>query len=163
MASLIFFASTLKNKIMKIEHKKIFCGPSKILKIISWPINICLKFHDPHKNPPKNRWHIFKKAKIFRNYFKHFWILPCVKNCRILICLWKCVFINGTIIFLAQDNKVTVRLLFLLYIPFTRKSKVSLAKCYHFNRYNLIKSILIQKCQQKSTQLNMGQRKSIAV
>ena len=25
----------LKNEIMKIEHKKIFCGPSKILKNIS--------------------------------------------------------------------------------------------------------------------------------
>ena len=32
------------NKIMKIEHKKIFRGQSKILKIISWPINICLKY-----------------------------------------------------------------------------------------------------------------------
>ena len=34
----------LKNKIMKIEHKEIFCGPSKILKSISWPINTCLKY-----------------------------------------------------------------------------------------------------------------------
>ena len=34
----------LKNKILKIEHKKIFRGPSKILKNISWPINICLKY-----------------------------------------------------------------------------------------------------------------------
>ena len=34
----------LKNKIMKIEHQKIFRGPSKILKNISWPINIFLKF-----------------------------------------------------------------------------------------------------------------------
>ena len=34
----------LKNKIMKIEHKKIFSGPSKILKIISWPTNIYLKY-----------------------------------------------------------------------------------------------------------------------
>ena len=34
----------LKNKITKIEHKKMFCGPSKILKHISWPINICLKY-----------------------------------------------------------------------------------------------------------------------
>ena len=34
----------LKNKITKIEHKKIFCGTSKILKNISWPINICLKY-----------------------------------------------------------------------------------------------------------------------
>ena len=29
---------------MKIEHKKIFRGPSKILKNISWPINVCLKW-----------------------------------------------------------------------------------------------------------------------
>ena len=28
----------LKNKITKIKHKKIFDGPSKILKYISWPI-----------------------------------------------------------------------------------------------------------------------------
>ena len=34
----------LKNKIMKIEHRKIFRGPSKVLKNISWPINICLKY-----------------------------------------------------------------------------------------------------------------------
>ena len=34
----------LKNKFTKTEHKKIFCGPSKVLKNISWPINICLKY-----------------------------------------------------------------------------------------------------------------------
>ena len=40
----------LKIKTMKIERKKIFCDPSKILKIVSWPINICLKyFMIPHK------------------------------------------------------------------------------------------------------------------
>ena len=33
-----------KNKITKIEHWKIFCGPSRILKNISWPINISLKY-----------------------------------------------------------------------------------------------------------------------
>ena len=33
-----------KTEIMKIEHRKIFCGPSKILKNISWSINICLKY-----------------------------------------------------------------------------------------------------------------------
>ena len=47
MASLDFLCSNplnLKNKITKIEHKKIFCGPSKILKNISWPINMCLKY-----------------------------------------------------------------------------------------------------------------------
>ena len=41
---LCFNPFNLKNKIMKIEHKKIFCGPSKILKNISWPIKICLKY-----------------------------------------------------------------------------------------------------------------------
>ena len=28
----------------KIEHKKIFCGPSKVLINVSWCINICLKY-----------------------------------------------------------------------------------------------------------------------
>ena len=41
---LYYNALNLKNKITKIEHKKIFLGPSKILKNISWPINICLKY-----------------------------------------------------------------------------------------------------------------------
>ena len=41
---LCFNPFSLKNKIMKIEHKKIFRGPSKILKNISWLINICLKY-----------------------------------------------------------------------------------------------------------------------
>ena len=41
---LCFKPFNLKNKIMKIEHKKIFRGPSKVLKNISWPINICLKY-----------------------------------------------------------------------------------------------------------------------
>ena len=37
---------------MKTERKKIFCGASKILKTISWPINICLKsFMTPTKAP----------------------------------------------------------------------------------------------------------------
>ena len=60
---LCFNPFNLKNKIMKIEHKKIFCGPSKILKNILWPIKNFEKyfmahqyvpkiFHDPHKNPP---------------------------------------------------------------------------------------------------------------
>ena len=55
MASLDILCSNslnLKNKIMKIEHKKIFCGPSKILKNFSLPINICLKcFMTPTKSP----------------------------------------------------------------------------------------------------------------
>ena len=34
----------IRNKIMNIKRKKIFCGPSKMLKYISCPINICLKY-----------------------------------------------------------------------------------------------------------------------
>ena len=52
---LCFNSFNLKNKIVKIEHKKIFRGPSKILKNISWPINIWLKhFMAPTKTigPP---------------------------------------------------------------------------------------------------------------
>ena len=40
---LCFKSFNLKNKIMKMEHNKIFCGPSKNLKNISCPINTCLK------------------------------------------------------------------------------------------------------------------------
>ena len=43
----------LKNKIMKREHKKLFRGPSKILKNVSWPINICLKYF---MTPTKTLW-----------------------------------------------------------------------------------------------------------
>ena len=50
---LCFNPFNLKNKTMKIEHKKIFCGPSKILKNISWPINICLKYF---MAPTKTLW-----------------------------------------------------------------------------------------------------------
>ena len=48
---LCFNSFNLKNKIMKIEHKKIFRGPSKILKNISWPINISLKYFMAPQKP----------------------------------------------------------------------------------------------------------------
>ena len=47
MASLDILCSKplkIRNKITKIEDKKISGGPSKSLKNISWPINICLKY-----------------------------------------------------------------------------------------------------------------------
>ena len=49
---LCFNPFNLKNKIMKIEHKKIFCGPSKVLKNISWPISIYLKYLMTPQTPP---------------------------------------------------------------------------------------------------------------
>ena len=56
MASLDILSSNplnLKTQITKIEHKKIICGPSKYLKNIPWPINICLKyFMTPIKTLP---------------------------------------------------------------------------------------------------------------
>ena len=48
---LCFNHFNIKNKIMKIEHKKLFRDPSKILKNISWPINICLKISWPLQKP----------------------------------------------------------------------------------------------------------------
>ena len=50
---LYFNPFNLKNKIMKIEHKNIFRGPSKILKNLSWPINIWLKYFMAHQYMPK--------------------------------------------------------------------------------------------------------------
>ena len=41
---LCFKPLNLKNKITKIEHKKIFSSPTKILKNMSWPINMLLKY-----------------------------------------------------------------------------------------------------------------------
>ena len=48
---LCFNPFNLKNKIMKIEHKKIFRGLSTILKNIPWPINICLKYFKAPQKP----------------------------------------------------------------------------------------------------------------
>ena len=57
------------------EHKKIFCGLSKVLKNISWPIKICLKiFHDPCKNPlvpPPTYLMYGPLSKIFFDYQSH--------------------------------------------------------------------------------------------
>ena len=56
MASLDILCSNplkLKNKSTKIEHKKIFCGPSIILKKYFMAHQYMLKiFYDPYKKPP---------------------------------------------------------------------------------------------------------------
>ena len=51
------------------------------------------------------RWFIFQNGKIFRSYVKYFWIFPRERNCRILICLCKEVFMKHPIMFLDRDNK----------------------------------------------------------
>ena len=48
---LCFNSFNLKNKVMKIEHKEMLRAPSKILKDISWPINICLKYFMAPQKP----------------------------------------------------------------------------------------------------------------
>ena len=58
----------LKNKIRKIEHKEMFCDPSKILKT----------FHDPHKSPPALPIYLygtlFCKAKVNGCFWKTMFI-----------------------------------------------------------------------------------------
>ena len=71
MASLdswCFNPLNLKNKITKIEHEKIFRGPSKTLKYISWPINTCLKyFKTPIKTLQNPVLHTYAQAFIRTN------------------------------------------------------------------------------------------------
>ena len=57
------------------------------------------------------RLRIVENATMLWNYFKHFWILPGVRSCRILIGLRKWVLMRLPIIFLDQDNwrKVVLR------------------------------------------------------
>ena len=67
MASLniwCFNPFSLKNKIMKIEHAKIFRGPSKILK------NMPKIFHGPHKNPqaPLPTYLMYGPLYIYRSF-----------------------------------------------------------------------------------------------
>ena len=63
----------LKNKSKKIEHKKTSCGPSKILKNISRPINICPKYlMASTKTLPSN---IINVRSLRENHdFNKFWI-----------------------------------------------------------------------------------------
>ena len=50
---LCFNPFNLKNKFMKIEHKKKFCGPSKNFENYFIAHQYMPKiFHGPHKNPP---------------------------------------------------------------------------------------------------------------
>ena len=51
------------------------------------------------------RWFIVENVKIFRSFVKHFLIFPREGNCRILIGLWKWIFMNHPIMFLDRDNK----------------------------------------------------------
>ena len=57
------------------------------------------------------RLRIVENATMLWSYFKHFWILPGVRSCRILIGLRKWVLMRLPIIFLDQDNwrKVVLR------------------------------------------------------
>ena len=72
---LCFNSFNLKNKIMKIEHSKIFLGPSKVLENISWLINICLKyFKTAHKNPPAPSPTYFMYGPLMHSLIPSIWI-----------------------------------------------------------------------------------------
>ena len=60
----------LKNKITKIEHKEIFCGQSKSLKNVSWPLNMCLQyFMTPIKT---RRFPLLHPKENFQNSCLHY-------------------------------------------------------------------------------------------
>ena len=76
MASLDILCSNplnLKNKITKIEHKKIFCATSNILTNISWPINNCLRYFmtpaKPCAFPPS---YILNVWSLYNIEYQHF-------------------------------------------------------------------------------------------
>ena len=66
-----FQLNLLKIKIRK-EHKKIFCGPSKIFENISWPINTCLKYFMTHG-----------KTLQPLSYILNVWSLISIQNCHV--------------------------------------------------------------------------------
>ena len=76
---LCFNPFDLKNEFMKIEHKKKLRSPSKVLKNILWPINVCLKyFMAPTKTLRPHLLHTYctvPKTKVCRNNFESclFW------------------------------------------------------------------------------------------
>ena len=71
---LCFNPFNLKNKIIKIEHKKIFRGPSKILKNISWLINICLKYFMNPTKPSPSPSYIINVRSLIPNFDEFFTI-----------------------------------------------------------------------------------------
>ena len=78
----------LKNKLKSIEHRKIFCGPSKILKNISSLINICLRyFINPTKTlPPFPPSCIINVRSLIPN-FDEFFTIKQLKKIKYKYCL----------------------------------------------------------------------------
>ena len=78
----------LKNKIMKIEHKKIICGPSKNLwpmKNISWPINICLQYF----MTPTNTLCVPPTYLLYGPYINHYLLMKKTKEIKQLPTLYQ--------------------------------------------------------------------------
>ena len=75
--------------------------------------------------------------KVF--HYKHFWIFPREKNCRMLIGLWKEVFMNHPIKFLDGDKKT--KLVPASFSDFLEllweKNKFYLKRSDIYSRYNL--------------------------
>ena len=80
---------------------------------------------------------IVKKAKIFRGYVKHFWILAGGRKWRILIGLWNYVFWIAQPYFSNDIIKQSASFFFLLLRLSLMKKIKFIIKCYCFNHYNL--------------------------
>ena len=85
---LCFNPFNLKNEIMKIEQKKTFRDPSKILKNVSWPINICLKYFMAPTKTLRPSSYIpnvqslgsnCQKVTILFNFFNHVFFTVCFR------------------------------------------------------------------------------------
>ena len=90
MASLDILCSNplnLKSKITKIERKKIFCGPSKILKNISWTINICLKYFMTPTKPIQSPSYILNVRSLNRTRKYPVYLSKNNSNCDSFIAL----------------------------------------------------------------------------
>ena len=79
------FQTMQEGQRMQKTHKKIFRDPSKSLKNISWPINICLKHF---MTPPQ------KASRRRRLLTKHTWRHGCYQKLLFLLMLFKNFCIN---------------------------------------------------------------------
>ena len=71
-----------------------------------------------------SRLRIVLTAKMFWIYFRHFRILPRVRNWRILVGLWEYVSMSRSIVFLDRDNEMRLALAFYSCIlKYLRKKK----------------------------------------
>ena len=75
-----------------------------------------------------SRLRIVLTAKMFWIYFRHFRILPRVRNWRILVGLWEYVSMSRSIVFLDRDNEMRLALAsYSCILKYLRKKKTNFA------------------------------------